>query len=156
MLGTTIIVGGVAWTQSVYEDTGWASGSALAERIGYGRGLQIAGLLGELPSDEFDIQKWDGTIMHVKIEEQDGQRYFHAWHEQRVSHWYYLWLDSSTETVEDIKIGQVPAFHENPHLSDSLFFGPENVDLSCTSFRVQIQNGWARPTGVPGVWELVR
>jgi RHS repeat-associated protein len=156
MLGTAVIVAGVEYANAVYAETGWASGSALAERIGYGRGLQIAGMLGELPGDEFDIQKWDGTIMHVKIEEQDGQRYFHAWHERSVSHWYCLWLDSSIETVEDIKVGQVPAFHENPHLSDNLFFGPENVDLSGTSFRFEIQKGWARPTGVPGVWELRR
>jgi hypothetical protein len=128
----------------------------LAERIGYGRGLQIAGLLGELPADEFDMQKWDGIIMHVKIEEQDGQRYVHAWHEESVSHWYCLWLDNSTQTVDDIKVGQVPAFHEKPSLSDQLFIAPPNMDLSHTSFRYEIQHGLARQTEVPGVWELLK
>jgi RHS repeat-associated protein len=114
-IGTAVVVAGATWALNESAQIGWDQGIPLVERAGYGRTLQLAGLLGELPGDSFDITRWDGVVMHIEIVEQDGQRYFHAWHEESQRVWYKAWLGSETVTVEDIQVGQVPAFHQADH-----------------------------------------
>jgi len=173
---STIVIAGSTYVYDMYVDMGWEVGVPLAERVGYGRTLQILGLLGELPDDEFDFTKKDGTVMHVKVVEQDGQRYFTAWHEERLSGFSWVTLlvstplflysyfsNNSITTVYDIKVGQIPAYHApSPNGGDDDIpllplpnninrFGPSQRYSLAANLIVQATCKRAGSGGVPGI-----
>jgi hypothetical protein len=115
-LGAATIV--IALSTYAYDDyvaKGWDIGDRMATRVGLGRALQLLMADGLIPQ-RFSIQKFDGTHIHISVEEKDGQKYFRAWHKNLYppgTLWWgyipfgYRFLDGS-EIVEDIPVGTVP------------------------------------------------
>jgi hypothetical protein len=97
---------------NAYVDEGWEAGMALSKRVGFGRALQLYGMLGELPPGETFTFQHGGTTYHVMMaQDKSGQWYFTVWHQE--SHWSWMSWADIPEMVWDIQPGQVPAFH-NP------------------------------------------
>ena len=106
-----VAVGGVTYGYDRLITEGERVGTELATRVGLGRRLQILGAAGMLPAGcTFDLVRGGGQpTIHVVMVQRDNQWYFTAWHTEHRSG--FLWLAPHRVTVEDIRLGDVPAHH---------------------------------------------
>ncbi|HYT93778.1 MAG TPA: hypothetical protein VEL76_33975 [Gemmataceae bacterium] len=108
---TAILVGGVSYgfDRAVLDIE--RTGMQLADQVTLGRRLQVLGAAGMLPGGyAFDIAQEDQPTIHVVLVQKGGQWYFTAWHwEQWPSR--AVVGTSYNAAVNDIQLGEVPAFH---------------------------------------------
>jgi hypothetical protein len=112
-LGASALVTVAAtWAYDEYVCAGQKAGESLATRVGLCRALQILGLSDELPpGTAFDIVRNGAPTIHLALVNDKGQWYFTASHSES---WYWSWLSwqgDAQKTVEDIRLGQCPAYH---------------------------------------------
>jgi RHS repeat-associated protein len=94
----------------LYQSEGERIGTELATRVGLGRRLQLLGAAGMLPNGlSFDIQRNGDPTIHVLMVQQGGQWYFTAWHYETAH--VFLFFGAYQETIWDIRLGDVPAYH---------------------------------------------
>jgi hypothetical protein len=110
-LGASAIATAAAtYGYDVYLSEGERIGMGLAMRVGLGRALQLMGAAGELPNGySFNIERQGNPTIHVIMVQRNGQWYFTAFHME--VQYTFLWFGRHYVPVDDIRLGDVPAYH---------------------------------------------